>query len=97
MRFYASHEDPLQFAERLTGSHEYRFRIGAYRVIFEIMHGVLWALTAFVDKIFHGANPAELPIEQPTKFETALNLRTAKALGLAIPASLLVSADVVIE
>ena len=41
-RFYASHEDPLQFAERLTGSHEYRFRIGDYRVIFEIMHGILW-------------------------------------------------------
>lgn len=42
MRFYASHDDPLQFAERLTGSHEYRFRIGDYRVIFEIMHGILW-------------------------------------------------------
>jgi len=42
MRFYASHDDPLQFAERLTASHEYRFRIGDYRVIFEIMHGILW-------------------------------------------------------
>jgi mRNA-degrading endonuclease RelE of RelBE toxin-antitoxin system len=42
MRFYASHADPLQFAEQLTGSHEYRFRIGDYRVIFEIMHGILW-------------------------------------------------------
>ena len=42
MRFYASHDDPLQFAERLTGSQEYRFRIGDYRVIFKIMHGILW-------------------------------------------------------
>jgi len=42
LRFYASHDDPLQFAERLTASHEYRFRIGDYRVIFEIMHGILW-------------------------------------------------------
>ena len=42
LRFYASHDDPLQFAERLSGSHEYRFRIGDYRVIFEIMHGTLW-------------------------------------------------------
>jgi len=42
MRFYASQENPLDHAERLTGSHEYRFRIGDYRVMFEILHGTLW-------------------------------------------------------
>jgi putative ABC transport system substrate-binding protein len=62
-----------------------------------VQHDAFTRLAVYVDKILKGAKPAELPVEQPTKLEMAVNVKTAKALGLEIPPGLILRADELIE
>jgi putative tryptophan/tyrosine transport system substrate-binding protein len=89
----------LAAANRLPAMYELRAYVEAGGLIsYGADVDALWHRAAsFVDKILKGAQPAELPVEQPSKFELLLNLKTAKALGLTVPPSLLARVDQVIE
>jgi putative ABC transport system substrate-binding protein len=89
----------LAATHRLPAMYAFRFYVerGGLACYAPDLVEVWRAAAAFVDKILKGAKPGDLPVEQPTKYELVINLKTAKALGLTIPQSLLLRADRVIE
>jgi putative ABC transport system substrate-binding protein len=99
--FAAQRERVAELAaqHRLPGLYPYRAMVDAGGLMaYDSYTPDLVAQTAtYVDRILKGANPGDLPVEQPTKFELVINLKTAKALGLTIPPALLQRADQVIE
>jgi putative tryptophan/tyrosine transport system substrate-binding protein len=89
----------LALEHKLPGMYPYRLMVDAGGLMaFDSYTSSFQARTAtYVDKVLKGANPRDLPIERPTKFELIINLKTAKALGLTVPPTLLARADEVIE
>jgi len=89
----------LALEHKLPGMYPYRLMVddGGLMAFDSYTSSFQARTAAYVDKIFKGANPRDLPIERPTKFELIINMRTAKTLGLTIPSSLIVLADELIE
>jgi ABC-type uncharacterized transport system substrate-binding protein len=88
----------LALAAKLPVVHSYRDNLGEGLISYgPDLFDLYRRAAGLVDKILRGAKPADLPVEQPTKFELAINLKTAKALGLIVPPTLLATADEVIE
>jgi len=96
---HRSHIPELAAKYKLPASYEFRVFVEAGGLMsYGYSLSDLWRRAAiYVDKILKGAQPSDLPVEQPTKFELLINMRTAKALGLTIPQSILVRADEIIQ
>ena len=99
--FFANRKRIIELAakHRLPAIYEWPEQVedGGLMAYGTSLSGGAQRLAAYIDRIFKGAKPADLPVEQPTKFDLVINLKTAKALGLTIPQSLLGRADEVIE
>jgi putative ABC transport system substrate-binding protein len=100
-RFYQQHSSIIEAAalRRIPVAYEWgeMARAGGLMAYGPVREEIERQAATYVDKILKGTKPADLPVEQPTKFELVINMKTAKALGLAIPQSLLVRADQIIE